>query len=132
MGHFAKVINGIVEEVIVAEQDFIDSGAVGNPENWIQTSYNTYGGVHKLGGTPFRKNFAGIGCTYDENKYAFIYPKPLEYESWILNEDTCLWEAPIKMPEDGDPYYWNESLLNWKKLYIDENGIVTFEPIIEE
>jgi hypothetical protein len=122
MGHFAKVINGIVEEVIVAEQEFIDSGAVGNPENWLQTSYNTYGGVHKLGGTPFRKNFAGIGCIYDENKDAFIAPKPLEYQSWILNEDTCLWEAPIKMPEDGSAYYWDESLLNWEKLHIDENG----------
>jgi hypothetical protein len=124
MGHFAKVIDGIVQEVIVAEQDFIDSGAVGNSENWIQTSYNTYGGVHKLGGTPLRKNFPSAGFIYDKTIDAFIPPQPLEYKSWVLNKDTCLWEAPIKMPKDGNAYYWDESILNWVKLDIDENGII--------
>ena len=122
MGHFAKVIDGIVQEVIVAEQDFIDSGAVGNPNDWIQASYNTYGGVHKLGGTPLRKNFPGAGFIYDKNIDAFIPAQPLQYKSWVLNKDTCLWEAPIKMPEDGNVYYWDESILNWVKLDIDENG----------
>ena len=86
MAHFAEVINGIVKRVIVAEQDFIDSGAVGNPSNWKQTSYNTHGGIHKLGGTPLRKNYAGINYTYDEQRDAFIPPKP--YPSWNLNEST--------------------------------------------
>ena len=122
MAHFAKVVNNIVEQVIVAEQDFIDSGAVGNPENWIQTSYNTYGGVHKLGGTPFRKNFAGVGFTYNIEKDAFIPPKPLQYESWVLNEEKCIWEAPIEMPSDGKPYYWDEELLEW--VLLDESLII--------
>ena len=122
MAHFAKVVNNIVEQVIVAEQDFIDSGAVGNPENWIQTSYNTYGGVHKLGGTPFRKNFAGVGFTYNIEKDAFIPPKPLQYESWVLNEEKCIWEAPIEIPNDGKPYYWDEELLEW--VLLDESLII--------
>lgn len=123
MAHFAKVVNGIVKQVIVAEQDFINSGVIGNPENWIQTSYNTYGGVHKLGGTPFRKNFAGVGFTYNTEKDAFIPPKPLQYESWILNEEKCIWEAPIEMPSDGKPYYWDEELLEW--ILLDETLITT-------
>ena len=116
MGHFAKVINGIVEEVIVAEQDFIDSGAVGDSENWVQTSYNTYGGVHKLGGTPLRKNFPSAGFIYDKNKDAFIPPKPLEYESWVLNNDTCLWEAPTPYPNSHDMYSWDEESETWKLI----------------
>ena len=91
MSHFAQINQrNIVVQVIVAEQNFIDSGAMGDPSTWIQTSYNTRAGIHILGGTPLRKNFAGIGYTYDEQKDAFIPPKP--YESWILNEETCLWE----------------------------------------
>jgi hypothetical protein len=121
MAHFAKVENGIVTQVIVAEQDFINSGAVVNPENWIQTSYNTYGGVHLLGGTPLRKNFAGVGFTYNIEKDAFIPPKPLQYESWVLNEEKCIWEAPIEMPSDGKPYYWDEELLEW--VLLDESLI---------
>ena len=78
---------------------------------WKQTSFNTYGGVHKLGGTPFRKNHAGIGYTYDEDKDAFIPKKP--FNSWILNEDTCLWEAPVAYPDDDNRYTWNESALSW-------------------
>ena len=116
MAHFAKVENGIVTQVIVAEQEFINSGAVGNPENWIQTSYNTYGGVHLLGGTPLRKNFAGIGFSYNTEIDAFIPPKPLEYESWVLNEEKCIWEPPVERPDDGNLYYWNEELLEWALL----------------
>jgi len=79
---------------------------------WKQTSYNTHGGVHNNGGTPLRKNHAGIGMTYDEDRDAFITKKP--FNSWILNEDTCLWNAPVDMPDDGKKYTWNESILNWE------------------
>ena len=92
MSHFAKVENGIVTQVIVAEQDFINSGAVGNPSDWVQTSYNTYGGVHRNGGVALRKNYAGVGYTYDATRDAFIPPKPADNAT--LNEDTCLWEVP--------------------------------------
>jgi hypothetical protein len=111
MAHFAKVSNGIVTQVIVAEQDFIDTGALGN--GWIQTSYNTHGGVHANGGIPLRKNYAGIGFTYDEGRNAFIPPKP--YASWTLNDNTCLWDAPTPMPTDGD-YTWDESTTSWVAL----------------
>lgn len=121
MAHFAKVENGIVTQVIVAEQEFINSGAVGNPENWIQTSYNTYAGVHLLGGTPLRKNFAGVGFTYNVEKDAFIPPKPLQYESWVLNEEKYIWEAPLEMPKDNKAYYWNEEQLEW--VLLDESLI---------
>lgn len=96
MSHFAKVENGIVTQVIVADQDFINSGAVGNPSDWIQTSYNTYGGVHRNGGVPLRKNYAGVGFTYDAVRDAFIPPKPSE--SATFNEDTCLWEDTLLPP----------------------------------
>jgi hypothetical protein len=109
MSHFAKVENGIVTQVIVAEQDVIDSGLFGT--GWIQTSYNTYGGVHKNGGIPLRKNYAGIGYTYDANRDAFIPPQP--YASWVLNENTFCWNAPTSMPTDGKMYVWNESTLSW-------------------
>ena len=108
MSHFAKIENGIVTQVIVAEQDFIDSGAVG--DSWIQTSYNTYGGQHPEG-RPLRKNYAGIGFTYDSQRDAFIPPQP--YASWTLNENTCLWDAPTPMPTDGI-YIWDESTTSWK------------------
>ena len=78
---------------------------------WKQTSFNTYGGVHKLGGTPFRKNHAGIGYTYDEDRDAFIAPKP--YASWILNENTCLWKAPVALPDTENRYNWNEETTTW-------------------
>jgi hypothetical protein len=81
---------------------------------WKQTSYNTNGGVHSLGGTPFRKNHAGIGYTYDSNRDAFIPPKP--YNSWILNEQTCLWNAPVARPDDNNKYTWNEEILNWELI----------------
>jgi hypothetical protein len=78
---------------------------------WKQTSYNTVGGVHNNGGIPFRKNYAGIGYTYDETKNAFIPPKP--FNSWILSEDTCLWNSPVDYPQDDNRYTWNESTLTW-------------------
>jgi hypothetical protein len=81
---------------------------------WKQTSYNTHGGIHNNGGTPFRKNHAGIGYTYDETRDAFIPPKP--YNSWILNEDTCLWNAPVVYPTDGQRYKWNEQIQNWELI----------------
>lgn len=112
MAHFAKVENGIVTQVIVAEQDVIDSGLFG--DDWIQTSYNTYGGQHPEG-RPLRKNYAGIGFAYDAVRDAFIPPKP--YTSWVLNEDTCLWDAPIPKPQDGKEYIWDEPLLSWVEMF---------------
>ena len=118
MSHFAKVVDGIVETVHVVEQDYIDSGKLGDPDNWVQTSYNTRGGVHYApnsnepdGGVALRKNFAGKGYTYDESRDAFIPPKPLP--SFILNEDTCLWETPIPHPDDNKRYKWNEDGQSW-------------------
>ena len=116
MSHFAKVENGIVTEVIVIEQDVLNTGHWGDPALWIQTSYNTFGGVHKLGGTPLRKNFAGKGFTYDANRDAFIPPKLPEFNSWVLNEDTCLWEPPIPMPDDGKKYKWDEETISWIEI----------------
>jgi len=110
MAHFAKVENGIVTEVLVIEQDVIDTGAFGDPSLWVQTSYNTYGGQHP-DDTPLRKNFAGIGFTYDAELDAFIAPQP--FASWVLNDETCLWEAPVAMPDDGGKYTWDEAALAW-------------------
>lgn len=110
MSHFARInAYGIVEQVIVAEQDFIDT--LPDSGSWVQTSYNTYGGQHRLGGTPLRKNYAGVGYRFDAQRDAFIPPQP--YPSWTLNEDTCLWDAPIPMPQDGKPYDWDESTTSW-------------------
>jgi hypothetical protein len=117
MSHFAKVENGIVTQVIVAEQSFIDTGLVGDPKSWIQTSYNTYGSRHPEG-RPLRKNYAGIGYTYDSDRDAFIAPKP--FNSWILNEDTCLWGAPSPMPSDGKTYFWNEETVSWNEILTPE------------
>ena len=114
MAHFAKVNNGIVEKVIVAEQEFFNTFVDSSPGTWIQTSYNTYGGVHTLGGTPLRKNYAGIGYTYNQTLDAFIPPKP--YASWTLNEDTCLWESPTPYPNDNKRYTWNESTTSWVEI----------------
>ena len=101
MSHFAQIDgNNIVTQVLVIEQDVIDTGLFGDPASWIQTSYNTNGGVHTLGGTPLRKNYAGIGYTYNASRDAFIPPKP--FASWTLTEDTCKWEAPTPRPvEEG-------------------------------
>lgn len=112
MAHFAQIDeNNTVIQVIVVEQEVINTGLFGDPASWIQTSYNTHGGEHSLGGTPLRKNYAGIGYTYDSVRDAFIPPKP--YASWVLNEDTCLWASPVPMPEDGSRYEWNEDTQAW-------------------
>ena len=114
MAHFAKVLKGKVIDVIVAEIDFFDTYVDNTPGRWIQTSYNTRGGVHTLGGTPLRKNYAGVGYTYNEAKDAFIEPQP--FPSWILDEETCLWNAPIERPTEGGPYIWDEESKTWKVL----------------
>jgi hypothetical protein len=110
MSYFAKVNdNNIVEQVIVAESaEWCETNIGGT---WLQTSYNTSGGVHHAGGTPLRKNYAGIGYTYDAERDAFIAPNP--YASWLLNEDTCLWEPPVPKPTDGKIYEWDETTLSW-------------------
>jgi hypothetical protein len=113
MSHFAKVIDGIVTEVLVIEQDVIDTGLFGDPTLWMQTSYNTYGGQHPEG-RPLRKNYAGIGYTYDAVRDAFIPPSP--FPSWTLNEETCLWDAPTAKPDDGKLYTWDEATLAWVEV----------------
>jgi hypothetical protein len=110
MGHFARVCDGIVTQVIVAEPEFFDTFVDSTPGQWIQTSYNTHGGQHPEN-RPLRKNYAGIGYTYDSVRDAFIAPQP--FASWTLNEDICLWESPIAMPNDGKSYNWDEEQLQW-------------------
>ena len=131
MGHYVKIVNNKVVKVIVATQDFIDGYNDNEPEltkypsSWVKTSYNTRGGVHYQPNTDIpsedqskslRKNFAGIGYTYDESRDAFIPPKP--FDSWLLNEETCLWESPIEYPNDGNEYVWDESTTSWTELNI--------------
>lgn len=111
MAHFAKVENGLVVQVIVAEQEIIDSGIFGH--GWVQTSYNTRGGQHPEN-RPLRKNYAGVGYSYDEVRDAFIAPKI--YASWTLNENTCLWEPPVAMPTDDKRYTWDEATVNWVEV----------------
>jgi len=127
MAHFAKVTEGIVEQVIVIDdsveergQDFINN-ELKLEGTWIQTSYNTRAGQHANGGTPLRFNYAGIGYSYDADRDAFIPPKP--FDSWILNEETCTWEAPIPYPEDGLMYVWNEELGDWEAQVFDNNEL---------
>jgi len=119
MSHFAKVENGTVTQVIVAEQDVIDTGMFGT--GWVQTSYNTRGGVHFNPETnepsedqsrALRKNYAGVGYNYDSERDAFIAPKP--YASWVLDDATCLWTAPVAMPTDDKQYSWDEESQSWK------------------
>jgi hypothetical protein len=114
MAHFAKVQNGFVTQVIVAEPEFFETFVDTSPGEWIQTSYNTHGGVHTQGGTPLRKNYAGIGFTYNRDKDAFIPPKP--YQSWVLNEETCLWNPPVPHPNDGKVYNWDEATTSWVEV----------------
>ena len=123
MSHFAFVNSkGIVEQVIVAEQDVIDTGLFGNPTGWVQTSYNTHGGVHANGGTPLRKNFAGIGFTYDIIRDAFYAPKP--FPSWTLDSETCLWNPPTPYPNDENPYVWDEATLSWVEFVPQSDDVV--------
>lgn len=125
MAHFAKVNNGVVEQVIVAEPEFFETFVDSSPGEWIQTSYNTRGGVHYTEGEPsadqtkaLRKNYAGIGYTYDAQRDAFIPPKP--YASWLLNEETCLWDAPVAYPTDGNRYQWDEATTSWVEVPVQE------------
>ena len=126
MASFAKIgLNGKVIEVLSVNNEVLhDANEVEQEVNgidfltkltgypvWKQTSYNTKAGVHTQGGTPLRKNYAGIGMIYDEDRDAFIPKKP--FNSWILNEDTCLWNAPVAYPTDGKRYSWNETTKNW-------------------
>ena len=136
MASFAKLdLNNIVTTVESVSNNVLNNPATGQEEEvrglnflrnlynepeavWKQTSYNTVGGVHKLGGTPFRKNHAGIGYTYDESRDAFLYPAPTLTPSFVLNETTCLWEAPVAMPDlsglsENQAYVWNEETLSW-------------------
>ena len=123
MAHFAKVVSGTVTQVIVAEPEFFETFVDTSPGEWIQTSYNTRGGVHYQANSnepsedqtkALRKNYAGIGYTYDAQKDAFIPPKP--FESWVLDETSCLWEAPTPYPNDGERYTWNESTTSWDQV----------------
>ena len=121
MSYYAKVVEGKVTEIIVAEEDFFDNFIDSSPGEWIQTSYNTRGGVHHNpetnkpdDGTPLRKNFAGIGFTYDSKLDAFYAPKP--FSSWTLNETTCQWESPVAYPDDGKIYEWDEDNKEWKEI----------------
>jgi hypothetical protein len=115
MAHFAKVEYGIVTEVLVIEQDVIDTGAFGDPALWVQTSYNTHGGQHPEG-RPLRKNYAGVGFIYDAERDAFIAPQP--FASWTLDGDTCLWNAPTPYPDDGKIYTWDEAALAWVEVTV--------------
>jgi hypothetical protein len=130
VGHFAKVLDGKVVQVIVAEPDFFDTFVDSSPGEWIQTSYNTRGGVYyePNSNTPhadqskaLRKNFAGVGSTYDRDRDAFIHPKP--YPSWTLNETTCLWEPPVPYPQDGYAYDWHDDIQTWVLLPPPPEGV---------
>ena len=123
MAHWAELDeNNIVTRVLVGSNEDPDEGYQWLIDNlggtWIKTSYNTQGGVHSLGGTPLRKNYAGIGYSYDATRDAFIPPKP--FNSWLLNEDTCLWDAPTPYPTDGKFYRWVEEDLNWQEIVVGE------------
>ena len=126
MASFAKIglNNKVIEVLSIHNNELLDANRVEQEINgidfltkltgwsiWVQTSYNTHGGVHNNNGTPVRKNHAGIGYTYDEDRDAFIAPTP--FNSWILNEDTCIWEAPVTYPDDGERYTWNEATTTW-------------------
>ena len=122
MSHFAEIdSDGIVTRVLSVEQDFINRGKLGDPNNWVQTSCNTRGGVHYApnshepdGGVALRKNYAGIGYTYDKTRDAFYAPQP--FPSWTLDEDSCCWVSPVPHPMDGKgPYHWDEDVGNWVK-----------------
>lgn len=119
MSHFAQLDeNNIVIQVLVGDNSFEDEGYSWFVENiggrWVKTSYNTRGGKHIHGGTPFRKNYGAEGYLYDEERDAFIPPKP--YSSWILNEETCLWEPPIPYPQTRAKFLWNEETMSWERL----------------
>ena len=128
MAHFAKLdldskvvtVEVVSNDIVTTEQEGVDflNTLYGTSDVWKQTSYNTHANKHELGGTPFRKNFAGIGYQYDEGRDAFIAPKP--FDSWELNEETCIWEPPVVYPSDGSEYSWNEETKNWDKVVYEE------------
>lgn len=129
MGHYAKVVNGIVEKVIVAKADFFNTFVDDSPGTWIKTSYNTRGGVHYQPNTDtpsedqtkaLRGNYAGVGHTYDSSNDVFYPPSP--YDSWVLNETTWSWEAPVAYPEDDNAYEWNEDTQSWDQITITTDG----------
>jgi hypothetical protein len=111
MSHYAKIVDGKVTQVVVAEADFFKTFVDTSPGQWIQTSYNTIGNKHTQGGTPLRGNYAGVGYTYDATNDVFYAPQP--FASWSLNKDTWTWEAPVAMPADGKTYSWNEATTSW-------------------
>ena len=113
MSHFAKVIDGKVTQVIVAEKEFFDTFVDSTPGTWLQTSYNTHGNQHPEG-KPLRGNYAGIGYIYNATNDVFYAPQP--FPSWVLNNTTWLWEAPVAYPTDGKIYKWNESNTNWEEI----------------
>lgn len=114
MAHFAEIVDGVVERVIVADtKEWCETNLGGT---WVQTSYNTQGGEHKLGGVPLNKNYAGVGFTWDGT--GFAAPQP--YPSWILNQETYTWNAPVAMPTDGKPYNWNEDDQEWVEIPLPE------------
>ncbi len=115
MSHFAKVLDGKVIDVIVAEQDFIDKYVDTIPGEWIKTSYNTHGNTHSQGGTPLRKNYAAVGGNYDKEGDFFYDTQP--FTSWTLNKTTGLWESPVTLPSDGKEYYWDEENKKWVEGY---------------
>ena len=130
MGHYAKVVNGIVEKVIVAKADFFNTFVDDSPGTWIKTSYNTRGGVHYQPNTntpsedqtkALRGNYAGPGYIYDSLNDVFYPPSP--HNSWILNETTWNWEAPVAYPEDDNSYEWNEDTQSWDQITITTDGI---------
>lgn len=114
MAHWAKIENGIVVQVNVVEDEFLQTNPDRYTGTWIKTSYNTLNGEHLLGGTPLRKNFASIGMIYDEVRDAFYWPQP--FPSWSLNDNTCQWESPIPYPNDGKMYDWDETNQEWIEI----------------
>jgi hypothetical protein len=117
MAHYAKVNNGIVEQVIVAEKEFFDTFVDSSPGTWLQTSYNTHGNQHPEG-RPLRGNYAGLGYTYDATNDVFYAPQP--YPSWTLNESTWLWKAPVEKPVDNKNYTWDEATTSWVEVPVGE------------
>lgn len=117
MAHWAHVKDGIVVNVIVIEKEVLDLGHWGDPSEWVQTSYNTSGGKHLLGGTPLRGNYAGLGFIYDSVNDVFYPPAP--FPSWVLNNVTWTWEAPTPMPTDGKMYTWQEETTSWVEFVVE-------------
>jgi hypothetical protein len=116
MGHFAKVVDGKVTQVIVAEPEFFNTFVDSSAGTWLQTSYNTIGGQHTQGGTPLRGNYAGIGYTYDHANDVFYAPQP--FPSWTISAPKWTWEAPVAYPTDGKPYKWDEATTSWVEVTI--------------